>query len=528
MNKLTLRGLFPVLLILVWTTESFIWQQLASNAAFHTDFAILACRLLFDLGLIAFTVTMLPKWCVAAILAADALLSLALYSYWNYFHGELLLTPLITQWKEGAAMGGDIFSSVPAGAALVAGVMLVIKWSLLRGVPAPARGGRYWARGGLALVCAVAVLGVGNLRVVNMAEELKGFSSAKNIAAYGYLASWTAELALTNETDLFDTHLISRTLTDAVPPLSPAEDIIIIQVESLDYGALNWTDEAGHPLTPFLNKLAASSTYHRITSRSRLGSASADAAVLMQEAVNRKIIPYKLSTYPFEREGSLPRLARAAGYRTTAVHGFDGNFFNRKPAYLRMGFDEVWFKEDLDARGGLGVGDRHKFFSTYGYLDRAILNLAADLAARPGKDLVFVITLTNHTPWEYLPEAEWKYFPQPKNKFQNFANSINYVDQCLEEFYGRVANGTLLLIYGDHAAVFEELHAGGDFVPYIILRKEGALVPQKNPPGIRDQKFILEDIAGHIGTLFESKASVPTPEPAPDSTSAPAPIPAVQ
>ena len=502
MNSTSRQRTCLILLILVWALESFVWQQLSSHGVQPYDFAVLACRLALNLSLIATVVVALPKWGVAVIMAADGLLSTALYAYWSYFRTELLLTPLITQWKEGAAMGGDIFASVPLGAALAAAGMLALKCGLLRGTPKPARGGRALAGGVVGLMCAAAVLLAGNWRVVNMTEELKGFSSAKNIAAYGFLASWTAELALTAEADFFDAHPISRALTEAAPPLALAEDIIVVQVESLDYGALNWTDEQGRPLTPFLNQLVAASTYHRVISRSRLGSASADCSVLMQEAVNRKIIPYKLSTYPFERAGSLPRLAGAAGYRTTALHGFDGNFFNRKPAYVRMGFTEVLFKEDLDARGGLGPNDRHKFFSTYGYLDGPVLNLAADLAARPGRDFVFVITLTNHTPWVYLPEAEQKYFPRPKDKFQNFANSINYVDRCLEEFYSRVPEGALLLIYGDHAAVFEELHAGGDFVPYIILRKEGPLAPRQNPPGIRNRDFVLEDIASHIGTLF--------------------------
>ena len=489
-------------LILVWTAESFTWQHLASNPVFHADPAMLGCRLLATLSLIALAACLLPKWCTAALMVADTFLSLCIYSYWNYFHAELLLTPLLTQWREGAAMGGDLFSTVPplAGAAAVA--LLAFKLGLLRYASLPAKGPGKLRRTVAALLIFAGTLIYGNSQVVDMAAELKTFSSAKNIACYGYLLSWGAELALTNEADFFDKHPISRALTDAIPPLEPAEDIIIIQVESLDYGALNWTDEQGRPLTPFLNRLVAAAEYHRVTSRSRLGSASADCAVLMQEAVNRKIIPYKLSTYPFEREGSLPRLAGAAGYRTTALHGFDGNFFNRKPAYVRMGFDQVLFKEDLDAAGGLGEGDRHKFFSTYGYLDCPILRHAADLAARPGKDLVFVITLTNHTPWVYLPEAEQLYYPHPKDKFQNFANSINYVDRCLEKFYERVPDGTLLLIYGDHAAVFEELRAGGDFVPYIILRKHAPLKPQKNPPGIRDRDFTLEDIAGHIGTLF--------------------------
>ena len=502
MQKSILLRLCPALLIFVWTAESFTWQQLASSPDFHADPAILGCRLAFTFSLIALAAYLLPKWCTAVVLIADALLSLILYSYWNYFHAELLLTPLITQWREGAAMGGDLFSTVPPLAGLAAVLLLVFKGVLLLFAPLPARGLQKFYRAIPVLLIGAGALWYGNSQVVNMAAELKTFSSAKNIACYGYLASWSAELALTNEADFFDEHPISRALTDAAPPLEPAEDIIILQVESLDYGALNWTDERGRPLTPFLNRLVAASTYHRVTSRSRLGSASADCSVLMQEAVNRKIIPYKLSTYPFEREGSLPRLAKAAGYRTTALHGFDGNFFNRKPAYVRMGFDQVLFKEDLDAAGGLATGDRHKFFTTYGYLDGPILDHAADLAARPGKDLVFAITLTNHTPWEYLPEAEQLYFPQPKNKFQNFANSINYVDRCLERFYERVQDGTLLLIYGDHAAVFEELHAGGDFVPYIILRKHTPLAGQENPSGIRNRNFTLEDIASHIGTLF--------------------------
>ena len=491
-----------IFLIIFWTAESFAWQQLSSSTAYSAAWPLLACRLGIIFCLTAAAVTALPKWLSAPIMAADALLSLAFYSYWGYFQTELMCTPILTQWREGAAMGGDIFANVSAGAALAMGAALGVKYALLWAAEPPATGLRALARGGAGLAGAAALLVFGNFQMVNMEREFKGASADKNIACYGYLLTWAAEITLTDEKDFFDEHPASRKLAEALPPLTPAEDVIIIQVESLDYGALKWKDKRGRPLTPFLNKLVAAAGYSRVASRSRLGSASADCSVLMQEAVNRKIIPYKLVTYPFNRAGSLPRLARAAGYRVTALHGFDGGFFNRRTAYARMGFDQILFKEDLDALGTLDESTRHSFFTTYGYLDGPMLDLAADLAARPGKDLVFLITLTNHTPWVYLPEAEQKYYPKPKDKFQNFANSINYVDRCLAAFYDRVADGTLLIIYGDHAAVFEELRAGGDFVPYIIWRKGDPLTPRKNPPGIRNQDFILEDIAGHIGTLF--------------------------
>ena len=494
-----------ILLIIFWAAESFIWQYFSTDPAYRLAWPILACRLGLVLCLVGLVATALPRFLSVLILSVDAALSVVIFTYWNYFRTELRLTPILTQWREGAAMGGDVFSAVPLWPLAVAGVLLVTKLSLLFGATPPAKGPRALARGAAAFVCAALILGSGNLWVVNMREELKGFSSAKNIACYGYLAGWIAELALSDERDFFDEHPASRKLAEALPSLHPEEDIIIIQVESLDYGALYWEDERGRPLTPFFNKLVSAAGYSRIASRSKLGSASADCSVLMQEAVNRKIIPYKLATYPFEREGSLPRLAKAAGYRVTALHGFDGNFFNRKPAYARMGFDQILFKEDIDSLGTFDDSTRHSFFTTYGYLDGPMLNLAADLAARPGKDLVFLITLTNHTPWIYLPEAEQLYYPKPKDKFQNFANSINYVDRCMPEFYDRVPDGTLLIIYGDHAAVFEELHAGGDFVPYIIWRKGEPLTPIKNPPGIRNQNLILEDIAGHIGTLFEDE-----------------------
>lgn len=515
-----------ILLIIFWTAESFAWQQLSSSAAYNAEWSLLACRLGIIFFLIATALSALPKWLSALIMAADGILSLALYSYWHYFQTELMFTPMLTQWREGAAMGGDIFVNVPPEAAWAMFAALGVKYALLWAAEPPAKGLRALRLGGEGLVCAVILLVFANFQLCDMREQFKSASADKNIACYGDLLTWGAELTLTDEKDFFDEHPASRKLAESLPPLTPLDDIIIIQVESLDYGALKWKDNRGRPLTPFLNKLVSAAGYSRITSRSRLGSASADCSVLMQEAVNRKIIPYKLVTYPFNRAGSLPRLARAAGYRTTALHGFDGNFFNRRTAYARMGFDQILFKEDLDALGTLDDSTRHEFFTTYGYLDGPMLDLAADLAARPGKDLVFLITLTNHTPWTYLPEAEQKYYPKPQTKFQNFANNINYVDRCLAEFYERVADGTLRIIYGDHAAVFEELHAGGDFVPYIVWRKGDPLRPQKNPPGIRNQDFILEDIAGHIGTLFatpktgEAQTAIipqasPSPAPAP-------------
>ena len=169
MQTSILRRLCPALLIFVWTAESFTWQQLASSPDFHADPAILGCRLAFTFSLIALAAYLLPKWCTAVVLIADALLSLILYSYWNYFHAELLLTPLITQWREGAAMGGDLFSTVPPLAGLAAILALALKGGLLLFAPLPAKGLQKFYRAIPVLLIGAGALWYGNSQVVNMA-----------------------------------------------------------------------------------------------------------------------------------------------------------------------------------------------------------------------------------------------------------------------------------------------------------------------------------------------------------------------
>lgn len=57
------------------------------------------------------------------------------------------------------------------------------------------------------------------------------------------------------------------------------------------------------------------------------------------------------STFAPVRADCLPRRFRSAGYRTTAIHTFGGEIFNRREWYPAIGFDRTVFAEDLFRAG---------------------------------------------------------------------------------------------------------------------------------------------------------------------------------
>ena len=91
----------------------------------------------------------------------------------------------------------------------------------------------------------------------------------------------------------------------------------------------------------------------------------------------------------------LPWKLKEKGYSTFAVHGYEGEFWNRRNAYPNQGIDKYYAMEELDTSDiiGLGISDESMFHQAVGIMKEQNTPFFS-----------FLITLTNHHPFEITEE----------------------------------------------------------------------------------------------------------------------------
>lgn len=161
-----------------------------------------------------------------------------------------------------------------------------------------------------------------------------------------------------------------------------------------------------------------------------------------------------------------------------------------------MGFDDVIFEEELVKDYGLVPG-------RWGVRDREMMRVAADrLLAHEGKIFQFIITLSSHSPFDFIDPEDEEIAPGAEYRRWRYFNSIRYADRALQDFYERVPEGTLLVIYGDHESLTrsQPRDAEGkkiEYVPYFIHQK-GKVLRSSNPERARGGGLTQLDLVTFI------------------------------
>ena len=180
---------------------------------------------------------------------------------------------------------------------------------------------------------------------------------------------------------------------------------------------------------------------------------------------------------PAQLERCVPSRMRRAGYRTLAVHGFSGDFFDRKDWYPKLGFEDIWFHDRLRAAGLPDCGGPFP-----GTCDDAVAGWLSERLRQPGDAPLFVhwVTLNSHLP--ISPPYSIK-SPRPCN-----VSSITRDDAAVCTWYqlvsvanqsvhdlalGSIGRATIFIVVGDHAPPFdtdvERAQFSATQVPYVIL-----------------------------------------------------------
>jgi len=173
----------------------------------------------------------------------------------------------------------------------------------------------------------------------------------------------------------------------------------------------------------------------------------------------------------------LPLRMRRMGYRTLAVHGFRGAMYDRKDWYPHMGFEDIWFHDQLQAAG---VPDCDGTFK--GSCDDAIAAWLGDRLQQPGDAPLFVhwVTLNSHLPlWRPVQlkspsSCEVSAITRSDPAVCSWYQLISVVSRSMRDLALKpLGRPTIFVIVGDHAPPFDKDFERAQFssteVPYVIL-----------------------------------------------------------
>lgn len=230
--------------------------------------------------------------------------------------------------------------------------------------------------------------------------------------------------------------------------IGEGKNLIVVQLESLQNFVIG-AEYNGQVLTPNLNALLEKDTIYFDHYYSNIGKGNTvDAEFSSLNSLYPVIDRECYTLYEKNTFNGLPWLLREKNYHAFAIHGYEGEFWNREAAYPAQGFEEFYSMEDLDASDTIGMG----------ISDKSMFKQAVDIMkAEEGPFFSFIITLTSHHPYLLDEEdATLKLLEEDKDtKFGAYLQTIRYADEAIGQFMQEMKDSglyenTVIVFYGDH------------------------------------------------------------------------------
>jgi phosphoglycerol transferase MdoB-like AlkP superfamily enzyme len=496
--------LFWYLLIIFWVAELFCIQHLSIIRTYYPLFYAgkVGIRLLLDATLITAVCLLFPRKIIAAVFVGFSLFELVTVSFSSFFGRSISYFIIANQWKEGAkvADGGLAELSLSFLAIIIA--TFIVKLALLIYSKRPEL--KWQWRYSFVMVLLVGYCGCVaalNHKLELLKRSVVMYETGDVAFITGYLPAWFGEYYYTRDPDFFYNHamkvaedLTTDNLTHIASPLPESKHFIAIQFESVGIGCLDKKIN-GKELTPFLNKLAKNSTSFEMEVYHECGSADSDFAFLTSKRPNGMLMPYKVPRFPWKF--SWVNSLNNQGYETAWFNAFKKDFFARDMPYKEMGFNRRFCQEDMG-----GKNPRHKFGL---YTDRDLYRESLKcIEEDPNKRVFhFIISATSHTPYTMEDPEQRIIYTDPKTTEENYLNSIRFTDASFEEYYNKLPEGSLLILYGDHTVHycrFDEEDDDKEYTPCIvhIKGKDVRFMNEKNSDLLKG--FSIVDIGGYVNS----------------------------
>jgi hypothetical protein len=435
----------------IWFLELYVVQELTLSPGYTVgkrfDFYAPKIRFLMDICFIGAVMSLLSRGGLAIVAIGGSLLNLVLLTYYNYFYRPLSLLHVLQNFKEGMEISVFAWDLLDGAMILSLSAVLVLKLLALRAIPAASR---WRSPAWLGIFGAFAIGYVVLFAIGDYVDPLEKIAYKRTLGRLGiirgYLGPWIGEFYYLNDERLIERALQRRDfksdqLTPVEIPLQIEPRLVIIQAESLDQNVIGYSAN-GKVVTPFLNRLRDSAMYFRVKVFHFQGSCDSDFTMLEGVAATPAVNAYNMPSYPFEH--SLPDILQQHGFQAVALHGYHSAFYNRGAAFQKMGFKRALFQEKLESEFGLPL-------TPFGIRDQDVLRLSSHILRESHEPTChFIISLTSHTPYNYVTPLPDYPYPRPASKAEWYFDSMRYLDDCLQEYVKSLPEHTTLVIYGDH------------------------------------------------------------------------------
>ncbi len=174
-------------------------------------------------------------------------------------------------------------------------------------------------------------------------------------------------------------------------------------------------------------------------------------------------VPYTDIMNNLSRVQTIQKVFKENGYKTLAIHSYNGDFYNRNKVYPSLGFDE--FKEDKELDD---VGYYGKYVGDAVVYKNIIKELEDNKTNKPM--FIWALTMQNHTPYTasniekealYIEVSGERISDIAKDKLTGYVNSLYESDRRLElliDYLKESKKPTVLMFYGDHMPALYEVY----------------------------------------------------------------------
>ncbi len=496
--------LYRFLCPLVWAMVLFWIQSKAFETVPWMKHPLLyqGFRFFLDLSVTLLAVLLLPRRLLMPLIGLNFMALTVLGTYSAYFHGPLLPVQACYQWREGLSMGSHLFSFIAWDTlAVLLGSVTVQFWLLWKSgshkIAPPVR------RRILAAFVAVITIPILALQLTSFKLSLKpNAAMGRAVYTYGYTLPWICDI-LANRDIKAHSQRAQEYLTHRYDRLSPLETpvhvpghLIVLQLESVGGNAIA-AEVNGKSVMPFLRSLKEESMYFRLLSFHSSGSCDMDYAATTGYEPYPGMVPYRLPGLVYTN--AMPQFMEAHGFASFFYHGNTALFYGRGTVMDQLGFDHVFFKEQL-VRENLPT-------SSIGIRDAALFSSLLKGMRSESRAYIFAITLDTHTPFQQLLPGDMQLFSNPQNDAERYINALRYLDNCLADFFHQLPSGTTLVMYGDHTASIKsdlfhsDVSDGKEYIPCLIYQTGtnlSSLQQTRNNPISTEGTLNLLDIMSYL------------------------------
>lgn len=229
------------------------------------------------------------------------------------------------------------------------------------------------------------------------------------------------------------------------------KNILLIQVESLENFVINQKVN-NQEITPNINKLMSNSIYFENFHEQVWNGNSSDSDLLVNGSVypvreGSTFYRYPNNIYPH----SLPNIIEGLGYDSFVIHPDTAMYWNYKPALTALGYNNLYFKENLEVKEkiGLGISDEEYFKQAFEIIKK-----------QKQPFLGMTVTITSHTPFDMPKERQYLSLSEDLNNTEigKYFQAIHYTDKQIGMFIDKLdkeglLENTVIAIYGDHTGV---------------------------------------------------------------------------